>query len=106
IVLGRGEDNAKVQQWLTTAAAVQGFIGFGVGRTDLWDPLVQWRANKVTRQGAALEMARRYREFVEIFEKAAAACTTSITSDITDSGMSAGRRRQLSSIGTTSCNSE
>jgi len=73
IVLGRGEDNAKVQQWLTTAAAVQGFIGFAVGRTDFWDPLVQWRANKVTRQGAALEMARRYREFVEIFEKAAAA---------------------------------
>jgi myo-inositol catabolism protein IolC len=73
IVLGRGEDEAKVHAWLATAASVPGFIGFAVGRTDFWDPLVQWRANKVTRQGAAREMARRYCEFVDIFEKAAAA---------------------------------
>jgi myo-inositol catabolism protein IolC len=77
IVLGRGEDEAKVNAWLSTAASVPGFIGFAVGRTDFWDPLVQWRANKVTRQGAADEMARRYREFVDIFEKAASARTTS-----------------------------
>jgi myo-inositol catabolism protein IolC len=73
IVLGRGENDAKVHEWLSTAASVPGFIGFAVGRTDFWDPLVQWRANKVTRQGAAVEMARRYREFVQIFEEAAAA---------------------------------
>jgi 5-dehydro-2-deoxygluconokinase len=75
IVLGRGEDDAKVHEWLATAASVPGFIGFAVGRTDFWDPLVQWRSNKVTRQGAAEEMARRYREFVDIFEKAATART-------------------------------
>jgi 5-dehydro-2-deoxygluconokinase len=73
IVLGRGEDDAKVHEWLATAASVPGFIGFAVGRTDFWEPLVQWRANKVTRQAAATEMARRYREFVDIFEKAHAA---------------------------------
>jgi myo-inositol catabolism protein IolC len=73
IVLGRGEDGAKVHAWLATAASVPGFIGFAVGRTDFWDPLVQWRANKVTRRGATEEMARRYREFVDIFAKAAAA---------------------------------
>jgi 5-dehydro-2-deoxygluconokinase len=73
IVLGRGEDDAKVHEWLATAASVPGFIGFAVGRTDFWEPLEQWRAAKVTRDGAAKEMARRYREFVDIFEKAAAA---------------------------------
>ena len=73
IVLGRGEDDAQVHAWLTTAASVPGFIGFAVGRTDFWDPLVQWRANKVTRRGATEEMARRYREFVDIFAKAATA---------------------------------
>src|SRR5262249_8983724 len=31
IVLGRGEDDVKVRQWLKTAAAVPGFIGFAVG---------------------------------------------------------------------------
>ena len=40
IILGRGEDDEKVREWLTTAARVPGFIGFAVGRTTFWDPLV------------------------------------------------------------------
>ena len=70
IVLGRGENDAKVRQWLATAASVQGFIGFAVGRTDFWGPLVNYRAGTITRQAAALAIARRYREFVDLFEKA------------------------------------
>jgi myo-inositol catabolism protein IolC len=70
IILGRGEDDKKVREWLTTAAGVSGFIGFAVGRTDFWEPVVSWRAKKTTREAAVTEMARRYREFVGIFEKA------------------------------------
>jgi len=72
IILGRGEDDNKVREWLATAAAVPGFIGFAVGRTDFWDPLVNWRAGKITRDEAVAEMAKRYREFVDIFEGAKA----------------------------------
>ncbi|HXK05696.1 MAG TPA: DUF2090 domain-containing protein [Verrucomicrobiae bacterium] len=68
IILGRGEDDSKVREWLTTASAVQGFIGFAVGRTTFWGPLVDWRAKKITRDEAVAEIARRYREFVEIFD--------------------------------------
>ena len=68
IILGRGEDDRKVRQWLATAAAVPGFIGFAVGRTSFWGPLVDWRAGKITRDAAVAEIARRYQEFVEIFE--------------------------------------
>ena len=70
IVLGRGESDQKVTEWLETAASVPGFIGFAVGRTDFWDPLVAWRAKKETREEAFAQIARRYREFVDIFEKA------------------------------------
>jgi 5-dehydro-2-deoxygluconokinase len=70
IILGRGEDDRKVREWLVTAAQVPGFIGFAVGRTSFWDPLVECRAGKSTREAAAQEIARRYREWVEIFEKA------------------------------------
>jgi len=70
IVLGRGEDAKKVREWLTTAAGVEGFIGFAVGRTDFWEPLVDYRAKKITREAAVAEIARRYEEFVGIFEKA------------------------------------
>jgi len=68
IILGRGEDDRKVHEWLTTAAAVPGFIGFAVGRTSFWDPLVAWRAKQITREQAVNDIVRRYREFVDTFE--------------------------------------
>jgi len=70
IVLGRGEDDKKVREWLTVAAPVPGFIGFAVGRTTFWDPLVDWRQKKLTREAAVAEIARRYGEWVAIFEQA------------------------------------
>jgi 5-dehydro-2-deoxygluconokinase len=68
IILGRGEDDRKVREWLAVAAAVPGFIGFAVGRTSFWDPLIDWHAKKITRHAAVAEIARRYQEFVGIFE--------------------------------------
>jgi len=68
IVLGRGEDDKKVHEWLATAARVKGFIGFAVGRTDFWNALVDYRAKKITRDDAVAQIARRYVNFVGIFE--------------------------------------
>jgi 5-dehydro-2-deoxygluconokinase len=70
IVLGRGEDDRKVREWLTTAVSVPGFIGFAVGRTVFWDPLVNFRANKITRDAAVQQIAANYRTWVDVFEKA------------------------------------
>jgi myo-inositol catabolism protein IolC len=70
IVLGRGEDEAHVHTWLTTAAGVPGFIGFAVGRTTFWDPLIAWREQKSSREAAVAEIARRYRQWVDVFKKA------------------------------------
>jgi 5-dehydro-2-deoxygluconokinase len=71
IILGRGEDDQKVREWLTVAASVPGFIGFAVGRTDFWQPLVDWRDHKVSRETAVQEIADHYQEFVSIFENIA-----------------------------------
>lgn len=68
IVLGRGENEQKVREWLTTAASVPGFIGFAVGRTDFWDPLSAWHAGKAARETAVAQIAAHYREFIDIFE--------------------------------------
>jgi myo-inositol catabolism protein IolC len=70
IVLGRGEDETHVHTWLTTAAGVPGFIGFAVGRTTFWDPLIAWREQKSSREAAVVEIARRYRQWVDVFAKA------------------------------------
>ena len=58
IVLGRGADDAQVRQWLKIAAGVPGFIGFAVGRTDFWEPLVAWRAGRIERAAAVALIAR------------------------------------------------
>jgi 5-dehydro-2-deoxygluconokinase len=70
IVLGRGEDDTKVRQWLKTAAATPGFIGFAVGRTSFWEPLENLKDGRMARDAAVSEIARRYREWVDIFESA------------------------------------
>jgi myo-inositol catabolism protein IolC len=69
IVLGRGEDDRKVREWLGVATTVPGFIGFAIGRTVFWDPLVAWRSKQATRDQTVAEIAKRYREFVDLFER-------------------------------------
>ncbi|MEO8102383.1 MAG: DUF2090 domain-containing protein [Betaproteobacteria bacterium] len=73
IVLGGGENEQHVQSWLTTAAAVPGFIGFAVGRTTFWDPLIAFRDGTITREAAVAEVSRRYCQSVDIFETARSA---------------------------------
>src|SRR5262249_41245741 len=68
ILLGRGEDEKKVHEWLVAASVVSGFIGFAVGRTSFWRPLVDLRAGKITRDAAVNAIAHRYAEFVDVFE--------------------------------------
>ena len=80
IILGRGEDERKVRQWLAIAAKVPGFIGFAVGRTVFWDPLVAWRSKKATREQTVAAIAKRYREFVNLFEQA----NTRLPSELSD----------------------
>src|SRR6185437_6391113 len=43
IILGRGSNAEQILVWLRAAAPVPGFIGFAVGRTTFWDPLVALR---------------------------------------------------------------
>ena len=59
-----------MREWLAVAASVPGFIGFALGRTSFWEPLMNWRAKKATRDEAVAGIARRYREWVAIFEQA------------------------------------
>jgi myo-inositol catabolism protein IolC len=72
IVLGRGENEQHVRTWLSTAAVVPGFIGFAVGRTTFWDPLIALRDEKMSRDAAVLEIARRFRQWVDVFEQSRA----------------------------------
>jgi len=51
---------------------VPGLVGFAVGRTSFWDPLVALRDAKISREQAVKQIARRYLEWAGAFESAAA----------------------------------
>jgi myo-inositol catabolism protein IolC len=70
IVLGHGADELKVMHWLETAASVPGFIGFAVGRTTFWNAVAGYVREQVTHQEGASLIARRYRGWVAVFERA------------------------------------
>ena len=73
IVLGRGENEAKVLEWLRTAAGVPGFIGFAVGRSSFLNSIIALRAGKLTAAQASQEIAGKYEEWTREFEKARSA---------------------------------
>ncbi|MCW3996723.1 MAG: DUF2090 domain-containing protein [Candidatus Bathyarchaeota archaeon] len=67
ITLGRGESKEKVQEWLKVGAKIPGIIGFAVGRTIFWQPLVDFRAGKINRDEAVKRIAQNYVEFTELW---------------------------------------
>jgi myo-inositol catabolism protein IolC len=72
VVLGRGADDAKVDQWLQAAAPVEGYIGFAIGRSIWWDPLKAYVDGKIERSAGARKIAENYLRFVAVYERARA----------------------------------
>jgi myo-inositol catabolism protein IolC len=70
VVLGRGADDAKVDQWLQAAAPVEGFVGFAIGRSIWWDPLKAYVDGKIERSAGAAKIAENYLRFVQVYERA------------------------------------
>jgi myo-inositol catabolism protein IolC len=72
VVLGRGADDAKVDQWLAAAAPVDGFVGFAIGRSIWWDPLKSYVDGKIERAAGARKIAENYLRFIAVYERAKA----------------------------------
>jgi len=70
IVLGRGAERERVVHWLQTAAQVPGFIGFAVGRTTFWQPLVDVEAKRISNEEAATQIAYTFAEWIHLYERA------------------------------------
>lgn len=70
IVLGRGEDEDRVRGWLTVGAQTEGVIGFAVGRTVFWQPLLSLRDGALSRAEAVSRIAGTYRGLYQLFMEA------------------------------------
>jgi myo-inositol catabolism protein IolC len=73
LILGRGADQSKVEDWLRVAAPVAGIGGFAVGRTIWWDAIAAHLAGEIDRGTAADRIARRYLHFAEVYRRASTA---------------------------------
>ncbi len=69
IVLGRGENEHKVEQWLNAAKEIPGVIGFAVGRTVFQTPLLELAAGKIKRELAVKKISDEYAHFVNLWSK-------------------------------------
>jgi len=67
IVLGRGQNKEQVGKWVRAGAQTNGVTGFAIGRTVFWQPLVDFRSGKISRELAARQIAENYFSFYNIF---------------------------------------
>ncbi|HXS47278.1 MAG TPA: DUF2090 domain-containing protein [Solirubrobacterales bacterium] len=67
VVLGRGADNDKVDDWLRAGAPVDGYVGFAIGRSIWGDPLQGWIEGALSREDAASQIADNYLRFIEVY---------------------------------------
>jgi len=67
ITLGRGESKEMVQKWLKTGAKIEGIIGFAVGRTIFWGPLVELKSGKSSSDVAVEKIAQNYLDFANLW---------------------------------------
>jgi myo-inositol catabolism protein IolC len=72
VVLGRGADDDKVDEWLCAAASVDGYVGFAIGRSIWGDPLKGWIESDLSREDAAFRIADNYLRFIEVYTSAKA----------------------------------
>lgn len=68
VILGRGESDEKVRQWLAAAAGIKGVAGFAVGRTVFKEALLDYHQGAINRTEAVRTVAKNYKNFVDLFE--------------------------------------
>lgn len=67
IILGRAENQEKVEKWIKSGNKIKGVVGFAVGRTVFWEPLVEYKNGKIEKEKAIEIIANNFLHFYRIF---------------------------------------
>ena len=67
IILGRNETKEHVMEWIKAGHDVEGVLGFAVGRTIFWNPLMEYKEGKINRDEAVNKIATEYFEYYKVF---------------------------------------
>ena len=68
VVLGRGANDEKVNEWLRAGSSVDGYKGFAIGRSIFWDSLQGWHTGEKSREEAVSEIANSYLSFISVYQ--------------------------------------
>ena len=68
VVLGRGANDEKVNEWLRAGSSVDGYKGFAIGRSIFWNSLKGWHIGDKSRKEAVSEIADSYLSFISVYQ--------------------------------------
>ena len=68
VVLGRGANDEKVNEWLRAGSSVDGYKGFAIGRSIFWNSLKGWHSGDKSREEAVSEIANSYLSFISVYQ--------------------------------------
>lgn len=69
IFLGRGQDQAKVEEWLINAAKQKEIIGFAIGRTIFLNTLKDYYNKKISREKAVEIISQKFNFFINLWRQ-------------------------------------
>lgn len=67
VILGRGANEEKVDDWLRIGSRVEGVIGFAVGRTVFWQTIEKFNKGEIGKAEVINTVAENFFEFYEMF---------------------------------------
>jgi myo-inositol catabolism protein IolC len=67
VILGRAENQTKVEEWIKLASRIKGVVGFAVGRTVFWEPLLEYKNGKIEKEKAIEIICNNFLHFYHIF---------------------------------------
>ncbi|MDD5696519.1 MAG: DUF2090 domain-containing protein [Candidatus Pacebacteria bacterium] len=67
IVLGRGENKARVEKWLKQAKPFPKIIGFAIGRTVFAKPLTSYDKGKISKEKAVRQISENFSHFLKLW---------------------------------------
>ncbi|HZJ18400.1 MAG TPA: DUF2090 domain-containing protein [Patescibacteria group bacterium] len=69
VVLGGGQKKEVVEKWIKAAKGVKGIIGFAVGRTVFWEPLILLKEGQITEEETVNKISKNFIYFYDTFKK-------------------------------------
>jgi len=67
VILGRSENQGKVEAWIQSGNKINGIIGFAVGRTVFWKPLIDYKNGEIEKEKVIEIIANNFLHFYRIF---------------------------------------